>query len=166
MGQVDGANTGATELVEASKTFASTLDQPGRNTRLTDRYRRIVLQGKQPNAADRECAPLLADPTGFIMFLARQPWGTVPVLSFDKQDDFKLALRCLAFRCEDVNLPATVHSQAISGLPHWGLIREIDSKCRCQMLLLHRAPTAPSLQNRFLVNQMRRHGLSNRNNGD
>ena len=40
----------------------------------------------------------------------------------------------------EVNLPATVHSQAISGLPHWGLIRDIDSKCRCQILLLHRAP--------------------------
>ncbi len=114
--------------------------QPGRNTRRTERYKRLVLQGKQPNTADRECAPLLADPRGFNMFLASQPWGTVPVLSFNKQDDFKLALRCLAFRCEDVNLPATVHSQAISGLPHWGLIREIDSKCRCQILLLHRAP--------------------------
>ena len=64
----------------------------------------------------------------------------MPVLSFDNHEDFKLALRCLAFRCEEVNLPATVHSQAISGLPHWGLIRDIDSKCRCQILLLHRAP--------------------------
>lgn len=114
--------------------------QPGRDTRRSERYRRLVLQGKPPNPADRDCAPSLADPNGVKMFLARQPWGAVPVLSFDNHEDFKLALRCLAFRCEDVNLPTTVHSQAISGLPHWGLIREIDSKCRCQMLLLHRAP--------------------------
>ena len=82
----------------------------------------------------------LHDPAGPSISLAPHPTGAVPVLSFRDHRDFVLAVRCLANRCEEVPVQPTVHAQAISGLIHWGLIREVDRRTRCQILLLHRAP--------------------------
>ena len=56
----------------------------------------------------------------------------MPMLSFRDHKDFVLAVRCLANRCEAVPVQPTVHAQAISGLIHWGLIRKVERRTRCQ----------------------------------
>ena len=40
------------------------------------------------------------------------------------------------YRCEPVALPPSVHAQAIDGLIHWGLIREVNRSTCCQLLIL------------------------------
>lgn len=116
--------------------------QPGKDVRSGDAYQRLVMRGESPRAEDLDQAPCLRDYAGAVMTIAQHPTGAVPVLSFRDHDDFVLAVRCLAHRCEAVSIPSTVHAQAISGLIHWGLIREVDRQTRCQILLLHRAPYA------------------------
>ena len=113
---------------------------PGNNVRSGEAYQRLVMRGEPAQAADLEQAPRLHDPAGPSISLAAHPTGAVPVLSFSDHRDFVLAVRCLANRCEAVPVQPTVHAQAISGLIHWGLIREVDRRTRCQILLLHRAP--------------------------
>ena len=108
--------------------------------RLSDRYQRLVLRGEVPQPEDLEMAPLLKDPDGFSISIASHICGAVPVLTVSHHDDFALIMRCLAHRCESVPMQETVHAQAVAGLIHWGLIRELGAKKRCQILILHRAP--------------------------
>jgi len=108
--------------------------------RLSDRYQRLVLRGESPQPSDLEDAPRLKDPSGFSITIADHACGAVPVLTVSDHDDFVLIMRCLAHRCETVPVQEAVHAQAVAGLIHWGLIREIDTKARCQILILHRAP--------------------------
>ena len=107
---------------------------------LNDRYQRLVLQGEPPEPKDLDHAPELKNPGGFSITIANHPCGAVPVLSVSDHDDFVLIKRCLAHQCERIPVQESVHAQAIAGLIHWGLIREIDATCRCQILILHRAP--------------------------
>ena len=107
---------------------------------LSDRYQRLVLRGESPQPKDLEVAPRLQDPKGFSITIANHPCGAKPVLSVSDHDDFVLIMRCLAHRCERISVQGTVHAQAVAGLIHWGLIRELDAKARCQILILHRAP--------------------------
>ncbi|WP_255442431.1 hypothetical protein [Synechococcus sp. PROS-7-1] len=116
--------------------------QPGTGVREGEAYRRLVLQGAEPLAEDLNQAPVLKDPDGLTLEIAEHPTGAVPVLTLKDHDDFVLIVRCLAYRCEDKPVLTTVHAQAISGLIHWGLIRDLSAKTRCQILLLHRAPYA------------------------
>ncbi len=108
--------------------------------RLSDCYQRLVLRGESPQPKDLEAAPRLKDPSGFSITIANHACGGVPVLTVSHHDDFVLIMRCLAHRCEKVSVQDTVHAQAVAGLIHWGLIRELDAKARCQILILHRAP--------------------------
>ena len=108
--------------------------------RLSDRYQRLVLRGESPQPKDLEVAPRLRDPKGFSITIANHACGAVPVLNVSHHDDFVLIMRCLAHRCEHVPVQGTVHAQAVAGLIHWGLIREIGAKKRCEILILHRAP--------------------------
>lgn len=114
--------------------------QPGRDVCKGEAYQRLVLHGEPAQATDLEQAPSLMDPTGMVISIAEHPTGAVPVLSFREHKDFALAVNCLAKRCEASRVLPTVHAQAISGLIHWGLIREVNVQTRCQILLLHRAP--------------------------
>ena len=116
--------------------------QPGIDIHSSDAYQRLVIRGEPANAEDLKRAPVLRDPSGTTLTMAQHPTGAVPVLSFRNQEDFMLAVRCLAHRCEAVPLQPTVHAQAVSGLIHWGLIRALGVRARCQILLLHRAPYA------------------------
>ena len=114
--------------------------QPGNDVRNSDAYQRLVMKGEPADADDLKRAPVLHDPSGVTISIAQHPTGAVPVMCFRNHEDFVLAVRCLAHRCEAVPVPPTVHAQAISGLIHWGLIRELDMQTRCQILLMHRAP--------------------------
>ena len=116
--------------------------QPGIDVRNGDAYQRLVMRGGPAEADDLKRAPILHDPSGVTISIAQHPTGAVPVLCFREHEDFVLAVRCLAHRCEAVPVPSTVHAQAISGLIHWGLIRDLGVQTRCQILLLHRAPYA------------------------
>ena len=116
--------------------------QPGVDVHSSDAYQRLVMRGESAQPDDLERAPVLRDPSGTTMSIAQHPTGAVPVLCFRHHEDFVLAVRCLAHRCEAVPVQPTVHAQAISGLIHWGLIRELGMQTRCQILLLHRAPYA------------------------
>ena len=103
-------------------------------------YQRLVLQGEAPSNADIEQALALKDPKAPILSLVDHPCGSLPVLSLDNHDDFIAVVQCLAHRCEPASLQPTVHAQAVSGLIHWGLIREVSRNNRAQLLILHRAP--------------------------
>jgi len=103
-------------------------------------YQRLVLQGETPSNVDIEQALALKDPNAPSLSLVDHPCGPLPVLSFDNHNDFIAVVRCLAHRCEPASLLPTVHAQAVSGLIHWGLIREVSSNSRAQLLILHRAP--------------------------
>ena len=116
--------------------------QPGIDIHSSDAYQRLVIRGEPANAEDLKRAPVLRDPSGTTLTMAQHPTGAVPVLTFRNHEDFVLAVRCLAQRCEAVPLQPTVHAQAVSGLIHWGLIRALGVRARCQILLLHRAPYA------------------------
>ena len=116
--------------------------QPGVDVHRSDAYQRLVMRGEPAQAADFKHTPVLRDPSGTTITMARHPTGAVPVLTFGNHEDFVLAVRCLAHRCEAIPVQTTVHSQAISGLIHWGLIRDLGMQARCQILLLHRAPYA------------------------
>ena len=116
--------------------------QPGIDVHSSDAYQRLVMRGEPAQAADLKRAPVLREPSGTTITIAQHPTGAVPVLTFSNHEDFVLAVRCLAHRCEAVPVQPTVHAQAISGLIHWGLIRELGVQTRCQILLLHRAPYA------------------------
>ena len=113
---------------------------PRPDAHLSEQYRRLVLRGRRPTDEDLEQAPSLVDPEGLRLSIAQQPCGAVPVLDVVHRDDFDLLLRCLAYRCEPAAMPLSVHAQAIDGLIHWGLIREVNRSTRCQLLILHRAP--------------------------
>ena len=113
---------------------------PRPDAHLSEQYSRLVLRGRRPTDEDIEQAPSLVDPEGLRLSIAQQPCGAVPVLDVVHRDDFDLLLRCLAYRCEPAAMPLSVHAQAIDGLIHWGLIREVNRSTRCQLLILHQAP--------------------------
>lgn len=113
---------------------------PQRGAASSELYRRLVLQGEAASPADQRAGPQLEDPAGITISLAPHPCGSIPVIHFRSQTDFVLAVRCLAHRCEPVSIQATVHAQAVAGLIHWGLIRDIGREQRCQLLMLHEAP--------------------------
>ena len=120
--------------------FPQLLIAPRSDAYLSEQYRRLVLRGRRPSDEDLEQAPSLIDPEGLRLSISQQPCGAVPVLDVVHRDDFDLLLRCLACRCEPVAMPPSVHAQAIDGLVHWGLIREVSRSTRCQLLILHQAP--------------------------
>ena len=120
--------------------FPQLLIAPRSDAHLSEQYRRLVLRGRRPTDEDLEQAPSLMDPEGLRLSIEQQPCGAVPVLDVVNRDDFDLLLHCLAYRCEPVALPPSVHAQAIDGLIHWGLIREVNRSTRCQLLILHQAP--------------------------
>lgn len=126
------------QWIELSKCLPQLLIQVEKNAREGIQYKRLVLQGAEASAADLDGG--MAEPHGFNLSIAEHWSGSMPVITVDKGEDFKNILRCLVYRCEPVEIQSSVHSQAISGLIHWGLIRKIDRSKRCALLILHNAP--------------------------
>ena len=52
------------------------------------------------------------------------PAGSVDILYLEKREDFEYALRALAYRCEPVEIPASVGASTVRGLINWEKIRE------------------------------------------
>tara|TARA_B100002051_G_scaffold276463_1_gene324746 strand:+ start:1007 stop:1963 length:957 start_codon:yes stop_codon:yes gene_type:complete len=116
------------------------LIKPAPEARQSDTYKRLVLRGETLAPEVIHAAPKLKDPGGVSLGMAEHPCGALPVMTFPNHDDFVLALRCLAHRCEPVSINSSVHAQAVTGLIHWGLIRHLGRNQRCQLLMLHEAP--------------------------
>ena len=135
------ANTAAGEVwTQLQRQLPQLLIAPATGARSSEAYQSLVVRGQEPNTNNYMQAPQLQDPEGFRLSIAEQASGAVPVIDVRNRRDFELLVRCLAHRCEPVELQPSVHAQAIAGLIHWGLIREVDPSARCQLLILHQAP--------------------------
>ena len=103
-------------------------------------YKHLVLRGNEINIEEDEHILHFKDQQGFSIRLVEHPCGTYPVIEVEDQSDFVSLVRCLAYRCELKQIQSSVHAQAVSGLIHWGLIRETSLMARCQLIILHRSP--------------------------
>lgn len=111
---------------------------PNRGARLEDQYKELVLQGVAPTSKQVEGG--VKEPMGFSIFLESHWCGSIPVIRVKVKDEFDTLLQCLVHRCEPVEIQESVHSQAVSGLIHWGLIGTFGKSARCNMLILHDSP--------------------------
>jgi hypothetical protein len=102
----------------------------------SDLYRRTVVGG-QPRQAQSQP---LEHPQELRIWIAEHPYGSMPVLATPWRKDFIWIVRALAHRGEPIAIDAGVHAQAISGLIHWGLIRELGPKTRARLIVLHDSP--------------------------
>ncbi len=114
--------------------------KPHNGARSSDIYKRLVLRGDPITPQDQNMRLYLNDENGLKFSLVDHSCGVLPVLSFNNLEDFVSVLCCLANRCEPFEIKSSVHSHAIGGLIHWGLIKDIDRSARAQLLLLHNAP--------------------------
>jgi len=64
----------------------------------------------------------------------------MPVMTTPDRHDFLWILLTLAHRAEPVPIEDGVHSQAINGLIHWGLICSLYKQASASIILLHEAP--------------------------
>ena len=111
---------------------------PNRGARLDYQYKELVLQGVTPTSKQIEGG--VKEPTGFSIFLESHWCGSIPVIRVQMKNEFDTLLQCLVHRCEPVEIQESVHSQAVSGLIHWGLIGTFGKSARCNMLILHDSP--------------------------
>ncbi len=116
------------------------LIQPHNGASKSEIYKHLVLRGE--SCIQREYATTLQlnDPQGFSIKVVDHPCGPVPVIEISEHSDFLNVLRCLAYRCELVQIQPSVHSQAVSGLIHWGLISTLNQQERAELIILHRSP--------------------------
>ena len=63
------------------------------------------------------------------------PRGAMPVLETSSGLDFARLVRSLAHRGEPMAIADWVHSQAISGLIHWGLINRFGCESRARLIV-------------------------------
>lgn len=104
-------------------------------------YRQVVLQGAEPTHPDLLLpGQILVAPDALTLAIARHTFLAIPVLSTPNAQDFLHLTRALAHRGEPVQLEPGVNAQAISGLIHWGLIRELGPDHRARVVVLHEAP--------------------------
>ena len=111
---------------------------PMREARLGNQYKQLVLQGVTPTSKDVNGG--LKEPGGFSFVLESHWCGSMPVIRVKNKNEFDMLLQCLVHRCEPVEIQESVHSQAVSGLIHWGLISTFGKSARCSMLILHDSP--------------------------
>lgn len=111
---------------------------PKVEARLGTKYKQLVLQGATPSSDETEGGVKV--PHGFEILLESHWCGSMPVIKVKKKHEFDILLQCLVHRCEPVEIEESVHSQAVSGLIHWGLIGSFGKSARCNMLILHDSP--------------------------
>jgi hypothetical protein len=102
----------------------------------SDLYRQTVLRGELEQARMQP----LEHPHQLRFWVAEHPHGSMPVLATTSRRDFLWIVRALAHRAEPVAIDGGVHAQAISGLIHWGLIRELGPEARARLIVLHDSP--------------------------
>ena len=117
-------------------------------------YKMLVLRDEAADAAMLAAAgpPLQWERAEALkLWIAPHPCGAMPVLQTPSWHDFLQLVRALAHRCEPIQLDDGVHAQAISGLIHWGLIREFGRQSRARLIVLHEAPYGSVLANALPV---------------
>lgn len=123
---------------ELRKNLPQLFITPEEGARLGSQYKQLVLQGKNPSPKDISGG--LKEPKGFEVFLKKHWSGSIPVIRVNQHFEFTNILQCLVHRCEPVQIQESVHSQAVSGLIHWGLINTFGKSHRCNILVLHDSP--------------------------
>ncbi|MCX5928682.1 MAG: hypothetical protein NTY40_02825, partial [Synechococcus sp. LacPavin_0920_WC12_MAG_50_7] len=110
-------------------------------------YRTLVLRGNDPEEPELQdaihelgCVPQWQQPENLRIWIASHPCGAMPVLQTPNMHDFVLLVRALAHRGEPVVLADGVHAQAISGVIHRGLIKQLGRNSRARLIVLHEAP--------------------------
>lgn len=110
-------------------------------------YRALVLRGDDPEKPELQdainqlsCVPQWQQPENIKLWITLHPCGAMPVLQTPNLHDFVLLVRALAHRAEPVVLADGVHAQAISGLIHRGLIKQLGRNSRARLIVLHDAP--------------------------
>ncbi len=88
-------------------------------TKDTLEYKNAVLQGK---LVFRD-ADFIGSPEDSLS-VEETPAGDVEVLCLGNREDFVHALRALAYRCEPVEIPASVGASTVRGLINWEKIRD------------------------------------------
>ena len=111
---------------------------PNVGARLCTQYKQLVLQGANPTSSQIEGG--VKKPLGFSIFLESHWCGSIPVIRVKRKDEFDTLLQCFVHRCEPIEIQESVHSQAVSGLIHWGLIGTFGKSARCKILILHDSP--------------------------
>ena len=114
--------------------------KPHHGASKSETYKQLVLHGEKDVPIKQDEILQLHDPQGFSVRLANHPCGLMPVIEIAEKEDFLSVVRCLAFRCELIEIQPSVHAQAVAGLIHWGLIRKINVHDRGQLIVLHRSP--------------------------
>ena len=133
-------NSNSSQFPELRRIFPQLWIIPKQGASNSEQYKRLVLRGQPPSLHDRENCLKLNDQNGIFVSLVEHPCGNYPVIDINDESDFRNILRCLAYRCEEILIPKSVHAQAISGLINWGLIKNIDRSERANLIILHNAP--------------------------
>ena len=133
-------NSKSCQFEELREIFPQLWITPKQGASNSEKYKRLVLRGQSPSLNDREDSLKLNDQNGVCVSLVEHPCGNYPVIDINDESDFRNILRCLAYRCEQISIQKSVHAQAISGLIHWGLIKNIDRSERANLIILHNAP--------------------------
>ena len=84
----------------------------------TEEYKDAVLRGKAVEGIPEftlDCDDSLST--------VSTPAGDVEVLTLIKREDFEHAIKCLAYRCEDKAIPASMGASSLSGLINWEKLR-------------------------------------------
>ena len=113
--------------------------KPHHGASQSEPYKHLVLNGENDIQIEQDELLQLIDPQGFSVRLANHPCGPMPVIEILEEEDFLNVVRCLAYRCELIQIQQSVHAQAVSGLIHWGLIRNLNIQERAQLIILHRS---------------------------
>lgn len=93
------------------------------NEKDTPEYREAVLRGKP--VFNEPC--FIGSPEDSCE-TADTPVGEVEILYLAHREDFEHALRALAYRCEPVDIPASVGASTVRGLINWQKIRTHKQK--------------------------------------
>ena len=89
-----------------------------KNEKDTPEYKNAVLRGKP--VSNEPC--FISSPEDRLETV-ETPVGEVEILYLANREDFEHALRALAYRCEPVEIPASVGASTIRGLINWQKIR-------------------------------------------
>lgn len=101
--------------------------------RETELYRNTVLRGIDPGD---ECNLQFTFSDEDTLETADTPAGESEILFLQNRSDFEHAVRALAYRCDNVNLPASMGAVTISGLINWEKVRKDDENFRDGLIIL------------------------------
>ena len=86
----------------------------------SEEYRNTALRGNIPaelpdyfKGSAEDCA-----------FTVETPAGRVEVIYLAEREDFERAVKCLGYKCEEIQIPPSMGAVTISGITNWSRIRK------------------------------------------